>query len=53
MKVRTQLSCIDYFSQLTTNWGQIMAYAWLIIIPVLELFIAFQRSFITRSPPPV
>ncbi len=37
---------IDYFSQLTTNWGQIMAYASLITIPVLVLFIAFQRSFI-------
>lgn len=37
---------IDYFSQLTTNWGQIMAYASMITIPVLVLFIAFQRSFI-------
>ena len=37
---------IDYFSQLTTNWGQIMAYASLITIPVLVMFIAFQRSFI-------
>ena len=37
---------IDYFSQLTTNWGQIMAYASLITIPVLVVFIAFQRSFI-------
>jgi multiple sugar transport system permease protein len=37
---------IDYFSQLTTNWGQIMAYASLITVPVLVLFIAFQRSFI-------
>ncbi len=37
---------IDYFSQLTTNWGQIMAYASLITVPVLVLFIALQRMFI-------
>lgn len=37
---------IDYFSQLTTNWGQIMAYASLITVPVLIMFIAFQRMFI-------
>ena len=29
-----------------TAWGQIMAYASMITVPVLVLFIAFQRAFI-------
>ena len=37
---------IQYFFQLNVSWGQIMAYASLITVPVLVLFIAFQRSFI-------
>ena len=37
---------IDYFKQLNTSWGQIMAYASLITIPVITLFVVFQRSFI-------
>ena len=37
---------LDYFKQLNTAWGPLMAYASLITIPVLALFIAFQRSFI-------
>ncbi len=37
---------IDYFKQLNTSWGQIMAYATMITVPILVLFIAFQRSFI-------
>ena len=45
-ELRPVLVGIDYFSQLTTNWGQIMAYASMITVPVLALFIAFQRAFI-------
>jgi multiple sugar transport system permease protein len=41
---------MDYFKQMTgstgTAWGQIMAYASMITVPVLVLFIAFQRAFI-------
>ncbi len=37
---------MDYFKQLNTSWGQIMAYATMITLPILVLFIAFQRSFI-------
>ena len=41
---------IDYFKQATgasgTAWGQIMAYATMITVPVLALFVAFQRAFI-------
>jgi multiple sugar transport system permease protein len=38
---------LSYFRQLNVLWGQIMAYATLITIPVLIFFVAFQRSFIS------
>jgi multiple sugar transport system permease protein len=38
---------VQYFFQLNVAWGQIMAYATMITIPVLALFLAFQRSFIS------
>jgi multiple sugar transport system permease protein len=44
--VRPVMVGIDYFRQLNVSWGQLMAYATLITIPVLALFIAFQRSFV-------
>lgn len=37
---------IQYFFQLNVAWGQVMAYASMITVPVLALFLAFQRSFI-------
>lgn len=37
---------IQYFFQLNVSWGQIMAYSSMITIPVLALFLAFQRAFI-------
>lgn len=37
---------ISYFKQLDIAWGPMMAYASLITIPVLVLFLAFQRKFI-------
>jgi multiple sugar transport system permease protein len=37
---------IQYFYQLNISWGQIMAYASMITVPVIALFVAFQRSFI-------
>jgi multiple sugar transport system permease protein len=37
---------ISYFFQLKIEWGQIMAYSTVITIPVLVLFLAFQRAFI-------
>jgi len=45
-ELRPVMVGLDYFKQLNTSWGQIVAYASLITIPVLALFIAFQRSFI-------
>ena len=37
---------IQYFYQLNISWGQIMAYASMITVPVIALFVAFQRSFV-------
>jgi multiple sugar transport system permease protein len=37
---------IQYFFQLDVAWGPMMAYATLITIPVLALFLSFQRAFI-------
>lgn len=37
---------IQYFFQLSVSWGQIMAYASMITVPVVALFLAFQRAFI-------
>jgi len=37
---------IQYFYQLNVSWGQVMAYSSMITLPVIALFIAFQRSFI-------
>jgi multiple sugar transport system permease protein len=37
---------IQYFYQLNVAWGQIMAYASMITVPVIALFLAFQRAFI-------
>ena len=37
---------MQYFFQLNPVWGQIMAYGTLITIPVLVIFVLFQRSFV-------
>ncbi|MFD5234554.1 carbohydrate ABC transporter permease [Streptomyces qaidamensis] len=37
---------ISYFFQLNVGWGQIMAYSSMITVPILALFVAFQRSFV-------
>ncbi len=38
---------IQYFFQLNVSWGQVMAYASMITVPVLVLFVAFQRAFVS------
>ena len=38
---------MQYFFQLNPAWGEIMAYASLITLPVLVMFLAFQRSFVS------
>jgi multiple sugar transport system permease protein len=45
-ELRPAMVGIDYFKQLNVSWGQIMAYASIITVPVLIMFIAFQRAFI-------
>jgi multiple sugar transport system permease protein len=37
---------IAYFRQLAPAWGETMAYATMITIPVLLVFVAFQRNFV-------
>lgn len=44
--IRPVMVGIDYFKQLNVSWGQIMAYASVITVPVLALFVAFQRAFV-------
>ncbi|MBK8458999.1 MAG: carbohydrate ABC transporter permease [Micropruina sp.] len=45
-ELRPAMVGIDYFKQLSVSWGQLMAYASMITVPILVLFIAFQRAFI-------
>jgi multiple sugar transport system permease protein len=37
---------MDYFFQLKTAWGQVMAYASIIVVPVMVVFLFFQRAFV-------
>lgn len=45
-RMRPVMVGVSYFFQLNVQWGPMMAYATLITIPVLALFLAFQRAFI-------
>jgi multiple sugar transport system permease protein len=45
-ELRPAMVGIDYFKQLNVSWGQMMAYASIITVPVLIMFVAFQRAFI-------
>lgn len=38
---------VQYFQQMTTSWGQIMAYSSLITIPIIVVFVIFQRQFVS------
>lgn len=38
---------MQYFFQLNVAWGEVMAYTTLITLPVLIVFLAFQRSFVS------
>jgi multiple sugar transport system permease protein len=37
---------LQYFFQMNVQWGEIMAYTTIITLPVLVLFVAFQRAFV-------
>lgn len=45
-ELRPVMLGVSYFFQLNVAWGPMMAYSSLITLPVLVLFLAFQRSFI-------
>ena len=46
-ELRPVMIGIQYFFQLNPAWGEVMAYASLITLPVLVMFLAFQRSFVS------
>jgi multiple sugar transport system permease protein len=37
---------LQYFFQLDTDWGEVMGYTTIITLPVLGLFLMFQRAFV-------
>jgi multiple sugar transport system permease protein len=45
--LRPAMVGMQYFFQLNTAWGEIMAYTTMITIPVLLVFLVFQRAFIS------
>jgi multiple sugar transport system permease protein len=45
-EIRPVMVGLQYFFQLNVAWGEIMAYLSMITIPVLVVFLAFQRAFI-------
>lgn len=45
-ELRPVMVGVQYFFQLNVSWGEVMAYSTLITLPVVALFIAFQRSFV-------
>ena len=45
--VRPVMVGMNYFFQQNTQWGVVMAYATMVTLPVLALFLAFQKAFVT------
>ena len=45
--VRPVMVGLQYFFQLNTAWGEIMAYLSLITVPVLAFYLVLQRAFIS------
>jgi len=46
-ELRPVMVGMQYFFQLNTAWGEVMAYTSMITLPVLVVFLAFQRAFIS------
>lgn len=46
-ELRPVMVGMQYFFQLNTAWGEVMAYTSLITIPVLIVFLVFQRAFVS------
>jgi multiple sugar transport system permease protein len=45
-ELRPVMVGMQYFFQQDMEWGEVMAYATMITIPVLVIFLMFQRSFV-------
>jgi multiple sugar transport system permease protein len=46
-ELRPVMVGMQYFFQLNTAWGEVMAYTSLITLPVLVMFLIFQRAFVS------
>lgn len=46
-ELRPVMVGMQYFFQLNTAWGEVMAYTSLITLPVLIMFLIFQRAFVS------
>lgn len=46
-ELRPVMVGVQYFFQLNPAWGELMAYTSLITLPVLAMFLAFQRAFVS------
>ncbi len=46
-ELRPVMVGMQYFFQLNTAWGEVMAYTSLITLPVLVVFLCFQRAFVS------
>jgi multiple sugar transport system permease protein len=46
-ELRPVMVGMQYFFQLNAAWGEVMAYTSLITIPVLIMFLIFQRAFVS------
>lgn len=46
-QLRPVMVGMQYFFQLNTAWGEVMAYTSLITLPVLLVFLVFQRAFVS------
>jgi multiple sugar transport system permease protein len=46
-ELRPVMVGMQYFFQLNTAWGEVMAYTSLITVPVLIVFLIFQRAFVS------
>jgi len=46
-KLRPVMVGMQYFFQDNTAWGEVMAYTSMITLPVLVVFLAFQRAFVS------
>jgi multiple sugar transport system permease protein len=45
-KVPLPVEIVVFFSQPPTDWGQVFAFGVMLVLPVLLVFLAFQRWFI-------